>query len=182
MRVDVGRPTLAGTLARMQQHVLDDGVGALAVLHDLFEIAFQHLRQLADLAALLLSSAALEQALRQFVDQLGRQRREIIDEVERVLDLVRDAGRKLAERGELLRLHQAVLRSTQIVKGSGKLFRACLHLVEQADVLDGDHSLIREASHQLDLAIGNGRTCCRVRMNTPMGAPSRNKGIPNMVR
>jgi hypothetical protein len=31
---------LAGTFARMQQHVLDDGIGALAVLDNLFEISF----------------------------------------------------------------------------------------------------------------------------------------------
>ena len=42
MRVDIGGPVLARSFARMQQHVLDDGVGALAVLHDLFEIALQH--------------------------------------------------------------------------------------------------------------------------------------------
>ena len=33
----------------MQQHVLDDRVGALAVLHDLVEIALQHIGNLADL-------------------------------------------------------------------------------------------------------------------------------------
>ena len=42
--VDIGRPVLARTLARMQQHVLDDRVGALAVLHHLFQIALQHVR------------------------------------------------------------------------------------------------------------------------------------------
>ena len=41
-------PVLAGALARMQQHVLDDRVGALAVLHDLFEIALQHIGDLGD--------------------------------------------------------------------------------------------------------------------------------------
>ena len=40
-RVDVGGPVLAAALARMQQHVLDDGVGALAVLDDFFEIVLQ---------------------------------------------------------------------------------------------------------------------------------------------
>jgi 5'-deoxynucleotidase YfbR-like HD superfamily hydrolase len=35
----------------MQQHVLDDRVCALAVLHDLVEIALQHVRDLADLRA-----------------------------------------------------------------------------------------------------------------------------------
>src|SRR5436190_15234709 len=44
------------------------------------------------------------------------QRREIVDEIERVLDLVGDACRQLTERGELLCLHQAVLRGAQIVE------------------------------------------------------------------
>src|SRR3954451_1729336 len=47
-RIDVRQPMLAGTLARMQQHILDDGVGALAVLHNFFEIVLQHARQLVD--------------------------------------------------------------------------------------------------------------------------------------
>ena len=38
----------------MQQHVLDDRVGALAVLHDLFEIALQRVRDLADFPARLI--------------------------------------------------------------------------------------------------------------------------------
>ena len=40
-RVDVGGPVLAGAFARMQEHVFNDGIGALAVLNDLFEVAFQ---------------------------------------------------------------------------------------------------------------------------------------------
>jgi hypothetical protein len=35
----------------MQQHVLDDGIGALAVLYDLLQIVLQHPRQFVDLAA-----------------------------------------------------------------------------------------------------------------------------------
>ena len=49
--VDIDRPVLSGALTRMQQHVLDDGVGALAVLHDLVEIALQRIGDLADLCA-----------------------------------------------------------------------------------------------------------------------------------
>src|SRR5262249_25567086 len=33
--IDIYRPVLAGPLARVKQHVLDDRIGALAVLHDL---------------------------------------------------------------------------------------------------------------------------------------------------
>ena len=54
-------------------------------------------------------------------DQLARQRREIVDEIERVLDFVRDAGGELAERGELLRLDEAVLRLAQVVERGGEL-------------------------------------------------------------
>jgi hypothetical protein len=37
--VDIHRPALPGALARMQQHVFDDRIRTLAVLHDLVEIA-----------------------------------------------------------------------------------------------------------------------------------------------
>jgi Integrase core domain len=43
------------------------------------------------------------------------QRRKVIDEIERILDLMRDTGRELTERGEFLGLHKAVLRVTKIV-------------------------------------------------------------------
>ena len=42
--------------------------------------------------------------------------REIIDEIERVLDLVRDAGGELTKRGEFLRLDQAILRGAQVLQ------------------------------------------------------------------
>ena len=49
--VEVDLPALAADAARMLQHALDDVVGALAVLGDLFEIAGQHLDRLVDLGA-----------------------------------------------------------------------------------------------------------------------------------
>ena len=52
----------------------------------------------------------------QLVDQFDREAREVVDEIERVLDLVGDAGGQLAERGELLGLHQTVLRGAQILQ------------------------------------------------------------------
>ena len=36
--IDIDGSVFARTFARVQQHVLDDGVGAPAVLHDLAEI------------------------------------------------------------------------------------------------------------------------------------------------
>ena len=54
--------------------------------------------------------------LPQFVDEFDRDRREIVDEIERVLDFVRDTGGQLAERGKLLRLDKAILRGPQILQ------------------------------------------------------------------
>ena len=69
-RIDVDDPMLAGALARMQQHVLDDAVGALAVLDDLVEIAAQHVRQLVDLLARLVVDCEPLQGVLQLVDRV----------------------------------------------------------------------------------------------------------------
>ena len=50
-----------------------------------------------------------EAGLNYFVEQLDGCFREVVYEVERVLDLVRDAGRELSERSHLLRYHQLLL-------------------------------------------------------------------------
>ena len=54
--------------------------------------------------------------LLQFVEQLDRKAGEIVDEVERVLDLVRDPGGQLAERRHLLGLDQIGLRRLQVAQ------------------------------------------------------------------
>src|SRR5262245_44944523 len=54
-RVEIDRPALARDPARVFEHALDDAVGALAVLGDLVEVAAQHLDDLVDRGALLLS-------------------------------------------------------------------------------------------------------------------------------
>ena len=70
-RIDVGRPMLAGAFARMQQHVLDDGVGALAVLDHFFEIVLEQARQFVDLLADLVADACELEHVVQFVGQFG---------------------------------------------------------------------------------------------------------------
>ena len=75
----------------MQQHVLDDGIRTLTVLDDLVEIASQHVRQLVDLLARLFVDRQVLNGVLQLVDQLAGDGREIVDKIERVLDLVRDA-------------------------------------------------------------------------------------------
>ena len=65
-----------------------------------------------------------------FIDQLDRDCREVIDEIERVLDFVRDARSQLTERGELLRLDQAVLCGSQIIQRLRELCRALAQFIE----------------------------------------------------
>ena len=100
------------------------------------------------------STASVLHGVLQLVDQLAGDGREIVDEIERVLDLVRDAGGELAERGELLRLHQAVLRGAQILQRLRQFARAGLHAFEQAHILDCNCGLVSERRCQLDLFIG----------------------------
>ena len=82
-------------------------------LGDLFEIAGQHPNRLVDLGALVVFECGdrWRSGFLQFVEQFDRQPSEIVDEVERVLDLVGDPSGQLAQRGHLLSLDQAGLGS-----------------------------------------------------------------------
>src|SRR5262249_16849673 len=102
--VDIDRPVFAGALPRVQQHLLDDGVCALAVLNNLAEIVPQSVRQFGYFSACLSVSLYPLQAFLQFIDQLDGNSREVVDEIERVFDFVGDASGQLAERGKLLSL------------------------------------------------------------------------------
>ena len=182
-RVDVDARALARPLARMQQHVLHDRIGALAVLNHLVEIAADGPDQFVGLVALgLVQAARLDQRSAQFVDQLARQGGEIVDEIERVLDLVGDAGGELAERGELFRLDQPVLRLAQVVERGGEFFRARLHLVEQAHVLDRDHGLVGEGLDDLDLACGEMSRLLARQHQRALDPSFRSSGTPRRAR
>jgi hypothetical protein len=50
-RIHIDQPVLAAASARMQKHVLDDGIGPLAVLHDFLQIIFHKRAELVQLAA-----------------------------------------------------------------------------------------------------------------------------------
>ena len=91
----------------MLQHALDDAIGAASVLSDLFQIAGQHPDRLIDLGALVVIERSDRggSGFLQFVEQLDRKVSEIVDEVERVLDLVGYTGGQLAQRGHLLGLN-----------------------------------------------------------------------------
>jgi hypothetical protein len=81
----------------MQQHVLDDRVGAFAVLYDLIQIATQRIGQLVNLCARSMVDRYTAQDVPQLIDQFGGHPRKIVDEIERVLDLVRDPGGQLTK-------------------------------------------------------------------------------------
>ena len=106
--VDIDRPVLSRPLTRMQQHVLDDRVGALAVLYDLVEIALQHIRNLADLRTQLAVEVRASERLSQFVNEFDRDGRKIVDEIKRVLIVV------IASIIELLRIVGASTAPTSI--------------------------------------------------------------------
>src|SRR5262249_28670198 len=80
--------------------------------------------------------------------------REIVDEIEWILDLVRDTSGELTQRGEFLRLHQAILRCAQVFQRGGQFARAGLDALEQAPVLNGDRCLVREWRGYFTLVIG----------------------------
>ena len=88
------------------------------MLGDLIEVAGQHLDRLVDFGALVPveGSDGGSRGLFQFVEQLDRQPRKVINEVEWVFDLVGDSGSQLAERGHLLSLDEACLRRLQLAK------------------------------------------------------------------
>src|SRR5262245_59592232 len=104
----------ARAFAGVQEHVLDDGVSALAVLHNLVALARQRSRNLADLHSQLAIEVGTSKRLPQFINQFDRDAGKIVDEIERVLDLVRDTGGKLTKGSELLRLDETVLCGSQV--------------------------------------------------------------------
>ena len=74
----------------------DDGVGALAVLHDLVEIVAQGVRQFGYFTANPLIERRALEGLPQLIDQFDRDTREVVHEVKRILDFVGYASGKLA--------------------------------------------------------------------------------------
>src|SRR6185295_16776794 len=135
---------------------LDDGVGTSAVLYDLVEVAAQRVHQFGNFQASFIVDRNALQGVLQFIDQFARDTGEIVDEIERVFDLVRDTRSELAERCQFLCLDEAILRGPQIFQCSRQLARAILHAFEQPDILDRDHRLVGECLDELDLLVAKG--------------------------
>ena len=96
---------------------------------------------------------------------------------------MRDASGELTERGELLRLHEAVLCGAQILQRLGQFACAGLNTFEQAHILDCDRRLVGESRDKLDLLVGERpRLLIASISKTPIGTPSRSSGTPRTVR
>jgi hypothetical protein len=74
----------------MLEHALDDAVGTPAMLGNLFEIAGQHRDDFVDIGALICGQPGNRRCrgFLQLVQQFDREAGKVVDEVERVLDLV----------------------------------------------------------------------------------------------
>src|SRR3954452_24277826 len=100
----------------MEEHVLDDRIRSLAMLSDLVEIAFEHCSKLADLGEPAFVDVAMVHELAKLIHDLDRKSGKVVDEIERVFDLMRDSGGELPKRGELLGLNQSVLSGAQLLQ------------------------------------------------------------------
>src|SRR4029434_4456000 len=118
------------------------------------EIALQRIRNLTDLRSQLAIEVGTSKRLPQFINQFDRDAREIVDEIERVLDFVRDTGGQLTEGRKLLCLYQTVLCGTQILQRGSQFTRTSLDAFEQTNILDGYRCLVGESLDQRDLCVG----------------------------
>jgi hypothetical protein len=98
-RIEIDLTALAAAAARMLEHALDDAIGAPPVLGDLFEIAGQRRDNFVDIGAFVFRQPGDRRCggLLQLVKQFDRQARKVVDEIERVIDLVGDSGGQLAQ-------------------------------------------------------------------------------------
>src|SRR5262245_29403793 len=67
---------------------------------------------------------------------------------------MRNTGSELPEQGELLCLHEAILRCAQFLQGLCQFARTSLNLVEQSRVFDSDYRLVGKSRNELDLLFG----------------------------
>ena len=83
----------------MIQHASNDAIGALPVFGDLFEVAGQHLDRFVDFGARVLVEPGdrRSRSRLQLIQQFDRETGKVINEVQRVLDLVRDPGGELPQ-------------------------------------------------------------------------------------
>ena len=180
-RIDLDRPLLAGTFARVKQHVFYNGIGAFAVLRDLVEILTQRCGQFSYFIMSLSVQPDPVQSILQLIDQFDGYPGKIIDEVEWILDLMRDASRELAKRRELMCLYQAVLRITKVSSdvASSRVRTSTLSNKRTFSIAIAAWSA-KVIARSICFSVKR-RTSLRVNANTPMGTPSRIMGTPIAV-
>ena len=111
----------------------------------------------------------------QLIDQFGGDPRKIVDEIERVLDLMRDACGQLAERRQLLGLDKAVLSSAQVLQ------RGC-DVLEQARVLDCYGDCAPKVLIKSTVFWGKAPGVLRRTTSMPTTSSPRSSGATNRAR
>ena len=156
--------------------------GPFAVLHNLVKIVLQHIRNLADLASQLGSKAGPCECLPQFIDKLDGNGREIVYEIERILDLVRDAGRQLAERGKLLSLDEAVLRGPQALQRLRQFACARLYSSKRRAFWMASTDCAPKVCNRLTVPWGKSPGCLRRTTSAPTIRSAPNSGTASSAR
>ena len=145
-------------------------------------LSLQHAGQFVDLLPRLVVERGGLEHLVQFVGQFDRERREIVDEIERVLDLVGDAGGELAERGQLLGLDQPVLCGAQVLeRRDSSRVRASTSSNSRTFSMAITAWSAKVVTSSICLSV-KGSTLRRVKHDDADGTPSRSSGTPSMVR
>ena len=140
--VDVRRFSLAGSAGGMLHHRVDNAVGPPTVLVNLRSVLLEISQDLSEVVADLghrLIGAGVE-FVGEFVGEFDRELGEVVDEVERVLDLVGDARRQLPQRGHLFGMDEQGLGVMQLGQGSlqliGFVLRVGVGLLELVHEVD----------------------------------------------
>src|SRR6516165_4958559 len=160
-RVQISSLPVAAAAARVLQHASDNAVSATTVLDDLLQISGQHPDCFNNFCQFVrIVSADRLHCVLQLIEQFDREAGKVVDEIEGVLDLVRDAGGHLPERRHLLRMDQARLRRLQIAQrrlGGVSRGTGSLGTLPLRDVGIDQHEATawhRVTAHLDDVAIG----------------------------
>ena len=93
--VGIDQPMIARAFARVQQHVLHDHVDALAMLNNLIEYLAECSSAGSFRKTNLFVPPQLCYTAQLFIDQFGRHTGEVVDEIQRVFDLVSNSGQSI---------------------------------------------------------------------------------------
>jgi len=136
----------------MQQHVLDDGIGALAVLDDLFEVVFQQAREFVDFVPQLFAEHGgfeARHSIRRSAPPIAR--RKLLTKLSGFLiSCAMPAVSWPSEASFSVCTRRSCAVRNWSSEAASSLVRACT-FVEQADVLDRNHRLVGEGLHEFYL-------------------------------